>query len=112
MDLTDDQLREVVRRVSEWEETVGTCLICGESNWSIVPKLFQLTEYHGGDVVIGGGAVIPVVPVSCAHCGNMHLLNAIRLGLVERDTEEQEESSEEEEVADEDPVGDEGDREK
>ena len=38
-------------------------------------------------MVIGGSALVPVVPITCGNCGNTVLINAIVAGLVNREGE-------------------------
>lgn len=57
------------------------CPVCGKGPWSVQDKVFQLTEFHSGSMVIGG-PVVPVIPVTCSNCGNTTLINAIICGAV------------------------------
>jgi hypothetical protein len=61
------------------------CPMCKSGNWSVQDKVFELREYHGGSMVIGGSALVPVVPVTCDNCGNTILINGIIAGLVKRE---------------------------
>ena len=64
------------------------CPMCGNAGWSVQDSVFELREFHGGTMVIGGSALIPVVPVACNNCGNTVLINAIVAGVVNRGGEE------------------------
>jgi hypothetical protein len=55
--------------------------MCGSGPWSVQDKVFQLTEFHEGSVIIGG-PVVPVIPVTCGNCGHTVLVNAIVAGLM------------------------------
>ena len=59
------------------------CPLCGEGNWEVQEKPFELREFHGGAMVFGG-VIIPVIPITCSNCGNTILVNAIKAGVVER----------------------------
>ena len=50
--------------------------MCGGGPWSVQDKLFQLSEFHDGNIVIGG-PLIPIVPVTCNNCGYTVVVNAI-----------------------------------
>lgn len=52
-----------------------TCIMCGGVNWSVSDKVFELREFHGGSIVIGGSDIFPVVPVTCTNCGNTIFVN-------------------------------------
>lgn len=58
------------------------CPVCGVGGWSVQESSFELREFNEGNHVMGGGPVIPVVPVICTNCGNTVLVNAIMAGLV------------------------------
>jgi hypothetical protein len=60
------------------------CSMCGQTNWSVQDTAFELREFHGGGMVVGG-PVIPVVPVVCGNCGNTVLVNALIAGAIERE---------------------------
>jgi len=61
------------------------CPMCTLGNWTVSDKVFELHEFHGGDFVIGGTPLIPVVPVTCDNCGNTVLVNALLSGALEKE---------------------------
>jgi hypothetical protein len=67
---------------TKWGEA-RECPMCGKGPWQVEGSTFQLMEYYGGAVMIGG-PVLPIVPVTCAHCGHTVLVNALVSGSVER----------------------------
>ena len=58
-----------------------SCPMCGSGPWSVQDKVFQLSEFHDGNMVIGG-PLIPVVPVTCNNCGYTVVVNAILAGAI------------------------------
>lgn len=62
--------------------------MCEVDDWSVQDKAFEVREFYHGDLVVGRGVVIPVIPVVCQNCGNTVLVNAIVAGVVEPDEEE------------------------
>lgn len=57
-----------------------TCPVCQNSAWG-VNQTFDLREYEGGNITIGGGAeVFPVTPVVCKTCGYTFFMNALMTG--------------------------------
>jgi hypothetical protein len=64
------------------------CPLCLHGEWSVQDNAYELREFHGGSMVIGGSALIPVVPVTCNNCGNTVLINGIIAGLVDREGKE------------------------
>lgn len=59
---------------------------CSGNNWILNDKIFELREFNGGDLVIGGksSSIFPVITVSCRDCGNTHFFNAVLLGIIEK----------------------------
>ena len=64
------------------------CPMCHMSTWSAQNKIFELREFHGGGLVIGGSPIIPVIPITCNNCGNTILINAIKTKIVISEEEE------------------------
>lgn len=53
------------------------CPMCGSKNWVVSDKVYELREYHGGNIVIGGSPIVPIIPVSCDNCGNTIMVNPL-----------------------------------
>jgi RNase P subunit RPR2 len=58
------------------------CDACGAELWTVLNRVWQLTEHHGNGC-LPGGRVIPLVVAQCNNCGNMRLANAITLGVID-----------------------------
>jgi hypothetical protein len=58
-----------------------SCPMCNKGPWSVQDRVFQLNEFHQGNLVVGG-PLIPVIPVSCGNCGHTVLVNAIIAGVL------------------------------
>jgi len=82
------------REVGQWLETHWTgshkCPICQSSKWALMNKVWELREYQGGSLVIGGQPILPVVAMMCNVCGHTILFNAIAVGAVDRPTSQEE----------------------
>lgn len=65
------------------------CPMCNKGPWEVQGKIFQLSEFSGGGLVVGG-PLIPVVPVSCSNCGHTVLVNALISGTLQRPAKAQE----------------------
>ncbi len=61
----------------------SACPLCKTGNWSVSDKVYELREFHGGNMVIGSGAIVPIVPVTCDNCGNTVLVNSILAGTTQ-----------------------------
>ena len=72
---------EVIAFLSEKWGT-RACPMCNKGPWSVQDRVFQLSEFHQGSLVVGG-PLIPVIPVSCGNCGHTVLVNAIIAGAVQ-----------------------------
>jgi hypothetical protein len=66
------------------------CEVCGKLTWKFQNRIWELRDYNeergGGVVIRSGGAVVPVVAIMCETCGNIRLMNAIYLGMVDHAT--------------------------
>jgi hypothetical protein len=61
------------------------CPMCNGGTWNVSDRVYELREYHGGKLVVGGSPIVPVVPVTCDNCGNTVLVNAIVSEAVEKE---------------------------
>jgi len=83
MKLTNDQKKIIEKKLSKFLDT--KCDKCLEGDWLISDSIFELREFSGGGLVIGGEAhVFPVLPIICKNCGKTHFFNAVILGLIEK----------------------------
>jgi len=65
---------------NKWKQRI--CPVCGSREWTVPNCLFELREFSGGKLVIGGGMnVYSVVPVICESCGYSLFFSAARSGL-------------------------------
>lgn len=87
-----------MQEVEKMKETIGKeiidfldkkwngarCPLCGEGDWSVADKIFEIRDFNDRNLVLGGpkNAVMPVIPVTCANCGNTILINALTTGLL------------------------------
>lgn len=82
MKLNIEQQNQLIRKLDLiWRNR--TCEICGNGNWNINDTIFQLSEFQGDNIVLGGGSVAPLISMACNNCGNTKLLNAIQLGFID-----------------------------
>lgn len=64
---------------------LGPCPLCHELNtYVLTPTVMELREFHGGDFIIGGMPIVPLVALTCKNCGNTVLINALVTGIVEQ----------------------------
>jgi hypothetical protein len=75
------------RLLGRLEETCkeSRCDACGEESWTVLNRVWQLTEYRGSGSRTGG-RVIPLVVAQCGTCGNLRIANAITLGVIDGQT--------------------------
>ena len=59
------------------------CPLCGEGNWQVSDKVFELREFNNGNLVLGTGPIVPVIPVTCGNCGNTVFINAVISEVIE-----------------------------
>lgn len=80
-----DQAKMISHIKEKWVES--RCPFCTHRKWSIGENVFELREFQGGNMVIGGVPIFPVVPVSCKNCGNTVLISGIVAGIIEKKEE-------------------------
>jgi hypothetical protein len=86
--LSDFDPKKMINFLSEkWKGR--DCPMCGQGPWSVQDKVFQLTEFNQGSMIIGG-PVVPVIPVSCGNCGHTILVNALISEAISRGESKQE----------------------
>ena len=73
---------------TKWGE--NKCPMCRQGNWSVQNDVYELREFHGGNMVIGNSAIIPIIPITCDNCANTVLVNAIMAGSVEKEASQDE----------------------
>ena len=64
------------------------CPMCGAQNWNVSDTVFELRQFHGGNLVLGQGPIIPIIPVTCVNCGNTIFINGIITGIIENEKKE------------------------
>lgn len=69
-----------------------SCPLCGVGNWNVSDSVYELREFHDGNLVIGSGPIVPIVPVTCSNCGNTIMVNALLSGAVEKPKKKEEEN--------------------
>lgn len=82
MKLTDKQKEITMKKLNEFW-TNRKCDSCGSNDWILDEVLYQIVEYHGIQVVLGKGALKPLLLAACSKCGNVKYFDAIRLGVVD-----------------------------
>lgn len=79
--LTREQKEILAKRLAHLKN--ASCQSCGNKDWIASENIFELREFQGGNMVIGGkSAILPVVPVTCKHCGHTIFFNALTIGLL------------------------------
>lgn len=77
--MSDVNSEKLIQHLKEkWKG--NNCPLCKSGNWNISDKIFQLTEFHDGNIIIGHGPIIPIIPITCDNCGNTVLVNSILAG--------------------------------
>jgi len=80
--MTDLESKTIVEYLQlKWGES-RECPMCGNRSWEVSLKTFELREFHEGNMILGVGPIMPVIPVTCKNCGNTIFLNAIQAGFI------------------------------
>ena len=72
-----DKLNKILNHIKlKWKSQ--SCPMCRESAWNVNSMVYELREFKGGGLVIGGDStIIPVTPITCTNCGYIVLLNTM-----------------------------------
>ncbi|TSA56395.1 hypothetical protein D4R42_03670 [bacterium] len=62
-----------------------TCEVCSGNEWILSDRFFELREFAGGNLTLGGkSTTLPVIAITCKSCGNVYFFSAILLKLIEK----------------------------
>lgn len=64
------------------------CPMCSQNNWSVDPNMVTAVRLTDNGGVSLGGKIIPLVAVTCLHCGNVVLVNPLVIKAVDFDDKE------------------------
>jgi len=72
------------------------CPMCQHSGWTVDDNVYELRKFNGGKLVLGGGPILPIIPVTCNNCGNTVFVNALKAGVVQQEKNKEEGNKENE----------------
>jgi hypothetical protein len=82
MQLTPEQREKFVSSLRTlWRVSPPKCASCGNNRWEISDRVFEMREFEGGNLVVGG-SIYPVIPVTCTQCGQAMFFNALKMGVI------------------------------
>lgn len=86
MKFTEEQMKKnAIEKLNKYKDR-KPCEICGNTNWQINSVVWQLIESENLSQYSGEIALMPLMSLMCSRCGNVRLLNALQLGILEKDT--------------------------
>jgi len=103
MKLPKDQKKKLMEYVQDsWKPPIQ-CPLCKGNEWVPSEEIYEIREFHGGGLVLGGGGKIsPIFPITCRICGNTVLINPLVAGIdLKKIAEETEEAARRAKAADE-----------
>ena len=80
MRLNDTAIQKFLNRIAG-----KSCESCGSSNWSYDNRVYEIREFTGGGLNIGGASIAPFLIVTCGTCANTRFHNVISAGLMKPD---------------------------
>ena len=81
MKLSDNQYRQLLTHVKTKWQSPADCPVCRNNDWDVPTLVYELREFHGGNMVLGSSSIIPVSPITCKVCGNTVLINPLIAGV-------------------------------
>lgn len=89
MRLTPEQTQQVINHLTEVSPDGIVCPVCGQRHWNVMNTIIEAREFQNGNIILGGeSAIVPYVSITCNRCGNSLLFNAIQLGIVQPNNNE------------------------
>lgn len=96
MKLTEEQTKKALALLNDYKQNRRACSICGNNEWYISDTLFELREFTGEYLQVGGEiSLIPLLTVTCKKCGHIRLINAIKLGVISRQKDKEDKEDKE-----------------
>ena len=77
---------EMISKKLEWFSQPAQCAVCQSTEWNVSDTIIDLTEIQGITTYRKSGNTYPAIPIICRTCGNILLLNAIILGIIDAKT--------------------------
>ncbi len=82
MKLTSKQKELLLKKLNKVVPN-NKCPSCGTSDLVLGDRIYELREFSGGGLTIGGdSSIIPIIALFCQNCGQTHFFNAITLGII------------------------------
>ena len=88
MSLTKKEQSNALKHLNSKWAGERKCSICQSNNWNVHPEIYEMRQFNGGNMVLGG-PVVPLLMVECTNCGNTISMNAIRAGIVSPEAKEE-----------------------
>jgi len=76
--------QRILGAITQRAPAIQICPVCHVGRWTLLEGLIKLpiiTEPKQFPNVVLGGASVPLVALTCNHCGNTLLMNLMVLGL-------------------------------
>lgn len=84
MAFTDEQQAIIEKWMAEKWTNPRICPLCGEDEWNVADTVFSLSGVNEKGEEIWGAPIYPVVIFTCNTCGNVVLVNALKIGILKR----------------------------
>lgn len=82
MKLSEVQHKQLLDHLHSKWKAPAVCPVCKSNDWEVPLGVYELREFHGGGMVVGGGSsIIPLSPITCKVCGNTVLINPLVAGV-------------------------------
>lgn len=81
MKLNEAQYKQLLEHLQGKWTAPATCPVCRGNDWDVTTIIYELREFHGGSMVIGGSSLVPISPITCKSCGNTVLINPLIAGI-------------------------------
>lgn len=89
MKLNDEQINSIISRLNGISSSGITCPVCRNKQWTINNIVLESREFQHGDFILGANSTLmPFITITCNKCAHTLFFNAIRLGVVNSEQEQ------------------------
>ncbi len=82
MKLSEAQHKQLLEHLQEKWKAPAACHVCKSNDWEVPVEIYEMREFHGGSMVLGGNSsIIPTCPITCKVCGNTVFINPLVAGI-------------------------------
>lgn len=84
MRLNDEQQQRIIDFMSSAWPSSAVCPMCKSQRWAIKNRVLEVRDYSAGEAEQPRHPAMPLIAITCEHCGYCVLMDAVTLGVVSK----------------------------